>query len=59
MSDSQRIFFNLHIPHAPRLRGFHLLLVTGGGEGGTVCVVEGVCSGVDAGMLPSFIPELC
>ena len=41
------IFFNLHIPHAPRLRVFHLLLVVEGGE------LETVCVGVDASAVPS------
>ena len=48
--------FNLHIPHAPRLRGFNLLLEMEGGESETVCLVEAVCIGVDAGTVPSSIP---
>lgn len=55
---SQRIFFNLHIPHAPRLRGFHLLFVMGLGGGElpeTESVVEAACIGVVAGIVPSFI----
>ena len=31
-SYSQRIFFNLHIPHAPLRRGLHLLFTEGDGE---------------------------
>lgn len=53
---SQRIFFNLHIVHAPRLREFHFLLVMIGGELEIMCVVEAVCVGVDVGTLPSSIP---
>lgn len=46
---SQRIFFNLHIPHAPRLRDFHLLLVMEAGAPETVWVMDGSCTGEDAG----------